>query len=73
MVLTEHLQSTSPNKLLFALLGWTVVMTGITRVYNPLALRVVAGLGTGLLLVWWVWAVYQTLPRRKHPRINRKT
>lgn len=73
MALTERLQPASPNTVLFVLLGWTALMLGITRAYDSLGLRLVAVLGIGLLLAWWVWAVYRTLPRRKHRRITRNT
>lgn len=69
MDLREFLAPGSIDQIVYVILLWAMSIVVVTQYYNTPLVRLEIVIGTGLILLWTVWGIYErldTLRRERH-------
>lgn len=62
----------SLDQIVYVVLIWVIFSVVVTRVYNTSIVRLEIVVGTGILLIWAIWAVHYRLEQIQQERYKRK-
>ena len=61
----------SLNTVFYAVMIWCVLVVVLTRIYDTPLIRLEVVVGTGILLIWVIWAIRYRLEQIQQGRYNR--
>lgn len=68
MTVREVLRPSSAEQVLAVVLGWTLLMTSISSVYDTPLVRLEILVGSVLVLLWAAWATHELLEAAQQKR-----
>ena len=71
MAVRDILKPNSLDQVFYVVLLWTFIIIGSTSIYDSPLLRLEIIIGSGILFIWVVWAVYYRLEQAKKERYRR--
>ncbi len=71
MALRDILKPNSLDQVVYVILLWVFIIIGSTSFYDSPLLRLEVLLGSGILFIWVVWAVYYRLEQTQKERYRR--
>lgn len=71
MAVRDILKPNSLDQVFYVVLLWTFIIIGSTSIYDSPLLRLEIIIGSGILFIWVVWAIYYRLEQAEKERYRR--
>ena len=71
MAVRDILKPNSLDQVFYVVLLWVFIIIGSTSIYDSPLLRLEIIIGSGILFLWVVWAVYYRLGQARKERYRR--